>query len=182
VSALSGALRLAALDRRGIDSFDPSAAAAWRSCALFTPLLLGNLAIDLLGMPADVDALPYLLLSAVGLLLQMSGYLLAAAMILERSDAGARLPLFVSTYNWCSVVTTAANVVGALVASQSVPAIANGVAIGLMFWGLYYSWFSIRAALACPGAVAVGLVLLEILVAIGTQGFISQLALAGPAG
>lgn len=182
MSPFLGAIRLAALDRRGIEAIDPTPFGAWRSCVLFVHMVLIHVAIDMLDMPPGVDVLPFLLLSALGFLVQMAGYLVMTAQVLDGMGRADRFPLFVSTYNWCSAVTSLVNLTGALLAAQASIPIANGIAIGLFFWGLYYSWFTVRLALSCPGPVAAGLVLLEVLIALLTQGLAGQMAALATAG
>lgn len=178
MSGLFGAIRLAALDARGITLIDPSPMAAWRNLVLLVPLLLANAVSDLLLLPDGVEVTAYLLLSATVSAIQMTGYLLAVSQILQATGRGDRFPLFLSTYVWCSVVSSAAGLVALAVALQSPDAVATGIGLGLLLWSLYYSWFAIRAALACPGAVAAGLLGLEILTVLATDGLPLQLALA----
>lgn len=173
-----GALRLAALDARGIALIDPSAVAAWRSLILLVPVLLIQGVVDLMAPPANVDAQSNLLLSGVATLVQMTGYLLAVSKVLEGTGRGARFPLFMSTYTACSVISSVVYALAIALALQASDAVAGGIAFGLMCWGLFYSWFSARAALDCPGITAVGLVLLEVLIAILVQGTALQLVMA----
>lgn len=178
MSALVGALRLAALDKRGITLIDPSPVAAWRSLVLLVPLLLASAVADMATLPDGVEAVPYLLLSAAVSAAQMTGYMLAVSRILEATGRDDRFALFVSTYAWCSMVSSVAGLLALAVALNVPDPVANGIGLGLVLWSLYYSWFAVRAALACPGAVAAGLVALEILTLLATQALPLQLVLA----
>ncbi|MBP7335306.1 hypothetical protein [Niveispirillum sp.] len=178
MSALVGALRLAALDARGIALIDPSPAAAWRNLLLLVPLLLASAVADLATLPDGVEPMPYLLLAAVVSAMQMTGYLLIVSRILEATGRDDRFPLFLSTYAWCSVVNNVAGLVALSVALNASQAVASGVGLGLVLWSLYYSWFAVRTALGCPGAVAAGLVALEILTLLATDALPLQLVLA----
>jgi len=179
---LVGAIRLAALDGRGISFFDPSPAAAWRNLVLLVPLLLAQAVSDLMALPDGVEVTTYLLLSASVSAVQMTGYMLAVSQILAGTGHGDRFPLFVSTYLWCSIVSTAAGLVALAVALESTLPVANGIGIGLVLWSLVYSWFSVRASVGCPAAVAAGLVVLEILTVLATNALPLQLALAAAKG
>lgn len=178
MSALFGAVRLAALDARGITLIDPSPTAAWRNLVLLVPLLLAGAVSDLLTLPDGVEVTTYLLLSAAVSAVQMTGYLLITSRILDATGRGDGFPLLLSTYIWCSVVSSAAGLLALTVALRSPDAVATGVGLGLVLWSLYYSWFSVRTALACPGAFAAGLVVLEILTVLATEALPLQLALA----
>lgn len=178
MSALLGAIRLAALDARGISLIDPSPQAAWRNLTLLVPLLLTHAISDLLTLPDGVEATSYLLLSTAVSAVQMTGYLLIVSRILDATGREDRFPLLLSTYVWCSVVTTAVGVAGLLVALQTPTIVAGGLTLGLVLWNLYYSWFGVRTALACPGPIAAGLVALEILTVLATDALPLQLALA----
>jgi hypothetical protein len=181
MSGLAGALRLAALDARGITLINPSSASAWRSMGLLVPVMLAQGLVDLAVAPANVDMAAYLTLSALSTLVQTLGYLLAISAILDNTGRADRFPLFVSTYNWCSIISTLVYVFATLTALQASTPVANGILFGLVCWGLFYGWFSVRAALACPAAVAVGMVLLELLIALVTQGMAMQFAFSGGA-
>lgn len=178
MSAFVGALRLAALDARGIALIDPSPVAAWRNLVLLVPLLLASAVADMASLPEGVDVGPYLLLSIAVSAVQMTGYLLAVARITEITGRNDRFPLFVSTYLWCSVISSAAGLLALALALNVPEPVANGVGLGLVLWSLYFSWFSVRVALACPAVVAIGLVVLEILIVVATQALPLQLVLA----
>ncbi|MFY8095978.1 MAG: hypothetical protein ACOVN0_21080 [Niveispirillum sp.] len=177
MSALVGALRLAALDARGITLIDASPAAAWRSLLLIVPLLLASAVADIATLPEGVAPIPYLLLAAAVSAVQMTGYLLAVSRILEATGRDDRFALFVSTYVWCSVVSSTAGLAALTVALNASEPVANGIGLGLVLWSLYYSWFAVRTALACPGAVAAGLVALEILTLLAMDALPLQLVL-----
>lgn len=178
MSALVGALRLAALDARGIDLIDASPGAAWRSLLLIVPLLLVGAVADLATLPEGVAPLPYLPLAAAVSAMQMTGYLLAVSRILEATGRDDRFPLFVSTYIWCSVVSSTAALVALAVGLNTSEPVANGIGLGFFLWNLYYGWFAVRSALGCPAPVAAGFVALEFLTILATYALPLQLVLA----
>lgn len=137
---------------------------------------------DAIVVPDGVDTAGYLLLAAAVSAAQMTGYLLAVSLVLDGTGRGGQFPLFVSTYLWCSLVSTLAGLLATSLVIDAPLNVANIVIILLGIWSLAYSWFSVRASLACPGALAAGLVVLEILTALAADPLPSQLIQAAARG
>ncbi|OYQ35307.1 hypothetical protein CHU95_08820 [Niveispirillum lacus] len=178
MSALTGALRLAALDKRGITLIDPSPLAAWRSLVLLVPLLLIGAIADLATLPEGIAPIPYLPLGVAVSAMQMTGYLLVVSRILETTGRDDRFAIFVSTYAWCSIVSSTVALVVLAVSLNASEPVANGIGLGFFMWNLYYGWFAVRSALGCSGAVAAGFVALEFLTVLATYALPLQLVLA----
>lgn len=167
--ALVGALRLAALDARGLSLFDPTAVGAWRSFNAWLIILPLHMLLAATQVDKNADVMALLLLSVASFAAQMAGYLLAVTYLLEGSGRGDRVALFIGTYNWSAVVGMMAFTIGQAAASGLSPPLAAGVASGTFLWVAFYSWFTVRTAVGCPGLLAAGLVVLEILVSIAVQ-------------
>lgn len=178
MSALVGALRLAALDQSGVTLINPSPAAAWRSLLLIIPLLLVGAVADLVTLPDKVAPIPYLPLAVIVSAMQMTGYLLAVSRVLEATGREDRFPLFVSTYVWCSVVSSTVALAALAIGLNVSEPVANGIGLGFFLWNLYYGWFAVRSALGCPGRIAAGFVALEFLTILATYSLPLQLVLA----
>jgi hypothetical protein len=115
--ALTGALRLARGDARGLAYFDASEIGFWhsfRAGALCYPLYLILLAFPIeLGTPAETDPVRLVLVESIHYVISWVAFPLLMLPLVDRLQRGDRYFGFMVAYNWCQVPQT---VVFALVA------------------------------------------------------------------
>lgn len=160
--ALSGALRLARGDRRGIDYFDASEQGFWRSfraAVLCFPFYLILLAFPIQladSMAVEVDAGRMLAVETIHYVISWVAFPLVMLPLVDWLRRGDRYFRFMVAYNWCQVPQTALFAAIALLGGLGILS-AEGMLIGDLIAGLaalVYEWFVSRVALAVSAGLA----------------------------
>jgi hypothetical protein len=167
--ALFGAIRLAMMESSGLDFFDRSTAAAIRSFAAALVVLPAYVA--LLEPPKETATsswLTFFVVEAIAYVCSWTAYALVMDELSRLLDRSARYPVFLSVYNWSSVVQMMIYL-PAFVLSESgwlSPDVAKTVMFAATLAVLIYQWFLTRVALDVPGFTAAGLVLIDFLLSV----------------
>jgi hypothetical protein len=171
--ALSGALRLARGDRRGIDYFDASERGFWRSFragVLCFPLYLILLAFPIqIGSeaPVEIDAGRMLAVETIHFVISWVAFPLVMLPLVDWLQRGDRYFRFMVAYNWCQVPQTLLFAAVALLGGAGILP-AEGMLIGDLIAGLAalaYEWYVSRVALAVSGGLAALVIVADMLLA-----------------
>ncbi len=175
--ALFGTYRFALFDRTAMGYFDRSPDGAFRSfyAALFVlPAYVVLLILRSGDELADVPLIQFLAVETITYVVMWTAYaviMIDLCRLLARSD---RYFGFLCAYNWASLPQI--TVMMALLALTKLGLLAGSLAglleLLVMIGILVYQWFITRTALNLPSGTAVGLVFIDLILAI----FISSLA------
>ncbi len=173
--ALYGAWRLARLDPSGLDQFDNTVEAFWRSFYAMLIAAPGQVILVALRHSAQapktgpIDAL---LIESIGYVIGWFAFPFVMLYVADKLDRGERYFRYIAASNWAVVLQT-----GLLLA---VVAIVHGLALArftavFLGWGamaavLVYLWFIARVGLDINGRVAVAIVGLDLGVSIVVKG------------
>jgi hypothetical protein len=169
--ALTGALRLARGDARGLAYFDTSEQGFWRSFgagALCYPLYLILLAFPIeIGTPAEIDPVRQVLVETIHYVISWVAFPLLMLPLVDRLQRDDHYFGFMTAYNWCQVPQM---VVFTLVALGGATGLlsAEGVLIADLVVGiaaLVYEWYVARVALAISRPRAVFVIVADIALA-----------------
>jgi hypothetical protein len=169
--ALTGALRLARGDRRGLLCFDASEEGFWRSfraAALCYPLYLILLAFPIeLGDAPQPDPWRVLAVETIHYVISWVAFPLMMLPLVDWLQRGNRFFGFMVAYNWCQVPQTA--VFAAVALSGGVGLLsADGMLIADLVAGLaalVYEWYVSYVALAVSRPKAVIVIVADIVLA-----------------
>jgi len=163
--ALTGALRLARGDARGLACFDPTEEGFWhsfRAGALCYPLYLILLAFPIeLGPPPEIDPWRMVIVETIHYVISWVAFPLATLPLVDWLQRSDRYFGFVTAYNWCQVPQTVVFVAIALAGGAGLLS-TDGLLIADLIAGLaalVYEWYVFRVTLAISGWRA-GLVIL----------------------
>jgi len=169
--ALAGTLRLARADPHGIDNFDGSIEAFWRSfraAVLCYPLYLILLSFPIeIGNGGEVDAGTLFLVETIHYVVSWVAFPLAVLPLIDRLGRGNRFFLFMVAYNWCQVPQTTVFALIALAGGLGVLT-ADAVLICDLVAGvaaLVYEWYVARVGLALTGGRALLIIAVDVLLA-----------------
>jgi hypothetical protein len=166
---LDGAVRLARLDRTGMERLDLTVDGFWRSflaAVVASPFYL-VLVMDQYGRTGTGPHLGNVIFAEVaGYLLGWVAFPVAAIFLTRILGLGARYVALIVAGNWAAVLQAALLAATALVAGlfPDQPAavlrlVATAVAVA-------YHWFVFRTALETTGGIAFGLVVVDLLLAV----------------
>jgi len=163
-AGLTGAWRLARLDRGGMRYFDASEEGFWRSfqaAIIAAPLYAALVLLRPEDQPLSPDPLRALLIESIGYVIRWTAFPLAAWYLARAFNCSGRYFGFIVAYNWAQVLQLIVAVpVAVLAASSAVPSsIVNIVALAVTVGVLYYEYFIARSALvvdALPALAFVG--------------------------
>jgi len=169
--ALFGALRLALMDSSGLGFFDPGAAAAIRSFTAALLVLPAYVVLVLLQLPEEGGTASwpvFVVVEAIAYVCSWTAYALVMDELSRLSGRSARYPIFLSVYNWSSVVQMMVYLpVFTLSQSGLLPAdVGDTVVFAAILMVMVYQWFLTRVALEVSGVIAAGLVLVDFLLSV----------------
>jgi len=169
--ALAGTLLLARGDARGLGCFDASLGGFWRSfraaliCYPFYVLLTFDLVTDAQWEAAGGARI--MAIRTIGYVISWTAFPLIIVSLCRRVDRDDHFLGFMTVYNWCQVpqivlfatiaVVQASGLLGAVVGE----AVGSAAAVAV----LVYEWYIARVALDVSVAVAVLVVLVDLLLA-----------------
>ncbi len=164
--ALFGAVRLALLDSSGLAFFDRSTAAAIRSFAAALVVLPAYVVLVLVQPTGDTVTASwstFVVVEAIAYVCSWTVYALVMDEVSRLMDRSARYPVFLSVYNWSSVVQMAICLPAFGLAQSGLlpPDVGDAVVFAATLAMVAYQWFVTRVALDVPGFTAAGLVLLD---------------------
>lgn len=185
---LAGALAILRREPGAMALFDLTVDGFFRS---FTAMLVAAPAYALIVLGRIVSegsavALPLtLLIEAIGYVVAWLAFPVAAGLVLYSFGEGRRLVPLVVAGNWAAVLQIGF-VLAALSVATALPApTAAAVTTTATLAALAYQWLVVRTALAAPGAVAAGFVLLDVVLSLlvngATDAVLDRLASSVPA-
>ena len=162
-TALTGAWRLAQLDRRGAAQFDATVDGFWKSFTAAAILLPLHFILKFME-PEDIAAPLWreVAIIAIAYVITWVAYPLVMAGITELIDRRSRYLGYIVAVNWCSVLQTA------LFVPFYVAGLYGGAAGQILYLIVFlamlaFDWFIARVMLDIDGLTAAGLVLLSLL-------------------
>jgi len=169
--ALTGALRLARGDPRGLACFDPSEDGFWhsfRAAVICYPLYLILLAFPIeLGQVPEVDAFRVLAVETIHYVISWVAFPLLMLPLVDWLRRGDRYFGFMVAYNWCQLPQMALFAAVALVGGAGLLS-PMGVLIADLIVGiaaLVYEWYISRVALAVSRPKAVLVIVVDVVLA-----------------
>ena len=173
--ALFGALRLARFDVSGLTFFDPSAAAALRSfiaALVILPIYILLIVVRPVADVGDTSWPTLMVVEAIAYVCSWTAYALVMDEITRLLDRGTRYPLFLSVYNWTSVVQMMVYLPTVMIAQSGVLPIdlSESLEFLVTLAILIYQWFITKLTLEIPGLTAAGLVLIDMLLSMLISG------------
>lgn len=182
--SIYGAVRLARWDASGHEMFERTPEGALRSffaAAIVAPAYLILLLLRYADMPEGIAFGPFMLAEAIAYAITWTAFPLVAwhlSLFFRRRD---RYPGFLAAYNWSSVVQMTVYLpVIALGEAELLPqALSEGIAMVATLLMLAYQWFILRTGLAIGGAMALGLLLLDVLISIFVSGMADTIMKSG---
>jgi hypothetical protein len=170
-SALTGALRLARGDPRGLAYFDPSEAGFWhsfRAGMLGYPFYLILLAFPIeIGPVPDLDPWTVIAVETIHYVISWVAFPLLMLPLVDWLRRGDRYFGFMVAYNWCQLPQMALFAVVALVGGAGLLS-PMGVLIADLIVGiaaLVYEWYISRVALAVSRPKAVLVIVVDVVLA-----------------
>jgi hypothetical protein len=169
--ALTGALRLARGDARGLACFDPTEQGFWhsfRAGMLCYPLYLILLAFPIeLGTPPDLDPWRVVIVETIHYVISWVAFPLLMLPLVDWLQRGDRFFGFMTAYNWCQVPQTVVFAVIALAGGVGLLS-TDGLLIADLIAGLaalVYEWYVSRVALAVSAGRAVLVIIVDVVLA-----------------
>ena len=170
--AVGGALRLACGDRRGLASFDTSIDGFWRSfraALICYPLFL--LLVSTRVEPAHWAASGVFRILAIETIAYVIAWAAFPLLILQLTgwiNRTHRFLAFMVAYNWAQILQTALIALAALDRASGVlpPPVGAFAEFAAMVAVLVYEWYIARVALAIPGAQAMLVIVLDLMLGI----------------
>jgi len=169
--ALTGTLRLARGDPRGLACFDPTEAGFWhsfRAAVLCYPLYLILLAFPIeLGTPPELDPWRVVIVETIHYVISWVAFPLLMLPLVDRLRRSDRYFPFMTAYNWCQVPQTAVFAAVALAGGVGILS-TQGMLVADLIVGiaaLVYEWFVSRVALAVSRPRAALVILADVLLA-----------------
>ncbi len=168
--AVYGAWRLALLDRNGLDHFDATTEAYWKSfnaAVIVAPAyaLLLILRLGETGTTAGVGTIA--IVETLAYIIGWVAFPLIMIYVCDRLDRFDRYMRYIVAHNWSSVIQVA---VFLTVTVLSKGVLGGGAAVLLGLAGtaaiLFYQWFIARAALEIRGGRAAAIVGLDVAISI----------------
>ena len=182
--AIYGTIRLARMDRTGIEYFEATPEGALRSfhvAALVAPAYVLMMLIQLIEIPYEVDLVRYVVVETIAYVIAWTAFPVLVwqiAPLLGRQEAYFR---FLTAFNWAWIPQMAVQLAAAaLAAADFVPAeVSSGIALGVTFAILCYQWFIIRTGLDVTGGAALGLLVVNLTLDLTNFYLSGRLALGG---
>lgn len=169
--ALTGALRLARGDAKGLAYFDASEQGFWqsfRAAALCYPLYLILLAFPIeIGTPEAIDPVRQLVVETIHYVISWVAFPLLMLPLVDRLQRRNRFFGFMVAYNWCQLPQMVVFTIVALAGATGLLS-AEGVLIADLVVGiaaLVYEWYIARVALAVSRPQAVVVIVVDIALA-----------------
>jgi hypothetical protein len=169
--ALTGTLRLARGDPRGLDCFDPTVEGFWhsfRAALLCYPLYLILLSFPIeIGSGAEIDQFRLFAVETIHFVISWVAFPLAVLPLVDWLGRGDRFLLFMTAYNWCQVPQTTLFALIALAGGAGLLS-ADAMLVFDLVAGLatlVYEWYVARTALRLSGGRAVLIILVDVLLA-----------------
>jgi hypothetical protein len=175
--ALFGATRLAKGDAHGLDFFDDTVEAFWRSfwaAAVVAPPYLLLLAIELSGVPIHSGPMRVVLVEAVAYVIGWTAFPVAMFYLCEAIGRQDRYIRYIVAANWATVLQVSLYLlVSAVIAIGILPgALALAASLATHLALAVYAWFIARVGLLVSPAGAAGIVALDIAISLALNGVV----------
>lgn len=167
---MSGALRLAQMDRSGLAFFDRSVAGFWRSfyaASLVLPIYI--LTLLLIGkLPQELAAWA---LEGAGYVINWLAFPCLMLTLVELMDREKRYFDYMVPYIWASIPQNGLLLLVALINSTGLipPALGMLLGVAAFFSILAYKWYIAQVGLEISGRAALGLVVVDVSLAVMIQ-------------
>mgnify|MGYP001266455134 FL=1 len=166
-NALYGAYRLARGDKTGLFYFDTSIAGFWRS--FFAAVLIAPLFLILLIIRFSVDdigtgAVRFYTIEAIAYVIGWVLFPVVVFYLVQTLEKEEQYVGFIVAYNWAAVLQNSLYLPFAILFQLGmIPGEAAGI-LNLILLGLVlaYTWFVAKTALDISGAVAGGIIILDV--------------------
>ena len=164
--AIYGAWRLALLDRKGLDCFDGTIEAYWKSfnaAAIVAPAYVLLLFVGLAGADIPGGWLVFLAVQALAYVIDWVAFPLIMIHVCDRIGRFDRYLRYIAVHNWSRVLRVALLVLVTVLSKgflggAALPVLAATGAI------LFYQWFITRNALEVSGRGAAAIVGLDLII------------------
>lgn len=167
--ATYGAWRLALFDPRGLECFDGTTAAYWRSfqaAVVLIPAYAVLVSFRLARMPVQPDLASFVLVEAIAYTINWVAFPLAMVYVCDRIGRADRYLRYVAAHNWSVIVQIAALLGATAVAAFLGPGPGALLNFAAMAAVLVYQWFIARTALAVAGGTAAMIVGLDLAIGV----------------
>ena len=178
--AVYGAWRLALLDRKGLDSFDSTVEAYWKSFNAAVIVAPAYAFFLVLGLSEADNRAGWLAIAAIETLAYIIGWVafpLIMIYVCERIGRFDRYLRYIVAHNWSNVIK-AALLLAVTVLSQGLLDGSTAALLGLVapLAILFYQWFIARVALDVSGGAAAAIVglhlMIDILISLASDRYI----------
>lgn len=182
--AIYGAWRLARLDPSGLDYFENTVEAFWRSfwaAAIALPAYALLLLIRLADAPITAGPLTVVLVEAIGYVAGWTAFPLAMFYVTRMFDRGDRYCRYVAAYNWAVVLQVTLLLVITALGATGVPPdpLTKLLSLAGMLAILTYQWFIARAALDATTGGAAAIVMLDLVLGVMLNVWAHRILMAG---
>jgi hypothetical protein len=168
-TGLTGAWRLARLDRSGMRYFEATPEAFWRSfqaAAIAAPIYLVLVLLRADDHPLSPDPVRAALIEVIGYAIQWTAFPLAAWYLCRAFNCSGRYFGFMVAYNWANVLQFIAFVPVALLSASGMAPGGFVNVLALLFTAavVYYQYFIARTALAVDMLPAIAFVATDFMI------------------
>lgn len=168
--AVYGAWRLALLDRKGLDCFDSTIEAYWKSfnaAVIVAPAYALLLVLRLTEIDTTAGFLPLAIVETLAYIIGWVAFPLIMIYVCDRIGRFDRYLRYIVAHNWSNVIQVALFLIVTILAKGF---LGGGMAVFLGLSAtvaiLFYQWFIARAALEISGGAAAAIVGLDLIISI----------------
>ena len=164
-AALTGAIYLARFNRSGIQYFEPTLQAFWRSfwaAGIIGPFFLFLLLIKNAPLNGAIQA-HHIAIESLAYIIAWVLFPLVMAGGTQQLDCAKNYIPFIIANNWCSVIQNGIYLPIAILGHAGVlsPSTANFLALTAIIWVVAYTFFIVHSVLSVSRFTAFGIVILE---------------------
>ena len=175
VRSLFGAYRLALMDPTGLDYFERGSPAAFRSFFAALIVLPGYAVLMAMRLGNEEFSAPWptvILVEALAYVISWTAYALVMDDLSRFLERGNRYPLFLTAYNWTSVLQMGLYLPAAIIAEGGLlpSALSDTLVFTTTLAILTYQWFVAQITLELSGFTAAGLVMLDLVLSVFISG------------
>ncbi|HEX9771483.1 MAG TPA: hypothetical protein VGA50_20085 [Kiloniellales bacterium] len=179
-SAIYGAWTLFKFDSRGLEFFEDSVPAFWRSffaAVIVAPGFAVLRLMDHLESEHGADPLAIALVEAIAYVVVWAGFPLALHYLARGFDREKRYLIAVVALNWSVVIQVALSLPVHLVAASGIlaPGLATLAVLAVLVVTLFYEGFVVRTALQVPPPLAAVVVGVDVAISLAVQAWVSRM-------
>jgi len=178
--AMSGAWRLARFDAAGLEFFDNTVEAFWRSfyaALVVLPAYAILFALRFHGVAVTSGPVTVFVVESIAYVIAWTAFPLAMFHLSRRLGRSKLYCRYIVAYNWATVLQiTLLLIVTGITQTDLLPrGLAALLTMIAMIGIMCYQWFIARSALEVTPPVAVGIVLLDLVISILLEGYANSL-------